>query len=443
MLSNILQSKNYELVFQTGSILENININDSNACDTDIDELGSSYGKSVVNFLNIVRNEIIPAMSTTENMLASAIADKDFDSKKTFDIVKLGLPSLFSNLKEHGGLNVVGNGMLPVASVTLPIPKKEEIRNWFITDSEDINYDISDILENTSDDELIDLWEKYLYSFSGDNILLKDMNLFHYSKVKELSLLYAVVRNLTTRDPGEVSNLMGFRSSVVNIFDFVKVIISKYIDLIDVSNANTKLVHSVRLIKDISTIYVFEQGYNSFLENSVYGVDSIIGYAITKLASDNAIMSCNVETIAGNEESFYKAYNRNIDMLKLKQNRARIEGHLLTYRVYGPTIYRDVISKQSSTIEEATFLEIYRILLVKTEEENDELDVELFVKNLFSMIYPRVKRFLNITSQMDSDSIDSGLSLSPNEVILYATLELITSELMDQVTVREVPTYKV
>ena len=81
--------------------------------------------------------------------------------------------------------------------------------------------------------------------------------------------------------------------------------------------------------------------------------------------------------------------------------------------------------------------------MIKSEEEVNELDVELFVRNLFGMIYPRLKKFLDITTQIDSDGVESDLTMTPNEVILYATLELITSELMDQVTVNEVSSYKV
>lgn len=442
MLEKLLSNKNKELVFKSGSILENINSTDKDAMVTDIDEIGSSYGKNVVVFLNTVRNEIVPAMDKVENILLESIQNKNFTIQNTYNIVKLTLPSLFVNLEEYGGLNLVGNGALPLASVTLPTPKKEDIRNWFVTDSDDINYDLEEVLTRKSDDELVDLWEKYIYSFSADNMLLKDLNLFHYSKTEELMLIYAAVRNLSMKDPGEVSNLMAFKNSIVSIYDFVKAIIKKYISLYNVS-AETKLVHNIRIINNYTNIYVFDKAYEKFIEQSVNGVDSIIGYAIVTLRTDTTMFSATIEKVLEKEDEYYKANMRNIDMLKLKSNKDKIEGYVLTYRVHGSRIYKEVISELSSTVQEETFNTIYKDLLIKTEEEHNELDVELFVRNLFGMIYPRLKKFLDITTQIDSNGVESDLTMTPNEVILYATLELITSELMDQVAVNEVSSYKV
>lgn len=442
MLEKLLSNKNKELVFKSGSILENINSTDKDAMVTDIDEIGSSYGKNVVVFLNTVRNEIVPAMDKVENILLESIQNKNFTIQNTYNIVKLTLPSLFVNLEEYGGLNLVGNGALPLASVTLSTPKKEDIRNWFVTDSDDINYDLEEVLTRKSDDELVDLWEKYIYSFSADNMLLKDLNLFHYSKTEELMLIYAAVRNLSMKDPGEVSNLMAFKNSIVSIYDFVKAIIKKYISLYNVS-AETKLVHNIRIIDNYTNIYVFDKAYEKFIEQSVNGVDSIIGYAIVTLRTDTTMFSATIEKVLEKEDDYYKANMRNIDMLKLKSNKDKIEGYVLTYRVHGSRIYKEVISELSSTVQEETFNTIYKDLLIKTEEEHNELDVELFVRNLFGMIYPRLKKFLDITTQIDSNGVESDLTMTPNEVILYATLELITSELMDQVAVNEVSSYKV
>jgi len=442
MLEKLLSNKNKELVFKSGSILENINSTDKDAMVTDIDEIGSSYGKNVVVFLNTVRNEIVPAMDKVENILLESIQNKNFTIQNTYNIVKLTLPSLFVNLEEYGGLNLVGNGALPLASVTLPTPKKEDIRNWFVTDSDDINYDLEEVLTRKSDDELVDLWEKYIYSFSADNMLLKDLNLFHYSKTEELMLIYAAVRNLSMKDPGEVSNLMAFKNSIVSIYDFVKAIIKKYISLYNVS-AETKLVHNIRIIDNYTNIYVFDKAYEKFIEQSVNGVDSIIGYAIVTLRTDTTMFSATIEKVLEKEDEYYKANMRNIDMLKLKSNKDKIEGYVLTYRVHSSRIYKEVISELSSTVQEETFNTIYKDLLIKTEEEHNELDVELFVRNLFGMIYPRLKKFLDITTQIDSNGVESDLTMTPNEVILYATLELITSELMDQVAVNEVSSYKV
>ena len=169
MLATLLSNKNMELQFKSGSLLENINTVSEEAMVVDIDEIGSSYGKNVISFLNTVRNEIIPAMDRVETMLLDSIQNKNFVIKNTHNIVKLTLPTLFSNLNEHGGLNLIGNGSLPLTNVSLPVPSKEDIRNWFITDSEDINYDVTGILDSKTDEELMNLWEKYIYAFSADN----------------------------------------------------------------------------------------------------------------------------------------------------------------------------------------------------------------------------------------------------------------------------------
>lgn len=442
MLEKLLSNKNMELKFKTGSLLENINFRSDEAMTTDIDVIGSSYGKNVISFLNTVRNEIVPAMDKVETMLLESIQNKNFEVKNAYNIVKLNLPSLFSNLNEHGGLNMIGNGSLPMSSIILPTPKKEDIRNWFITDSEDINYDVNVVLETKTDEDLVNIWEKFIYAFSNDNILLKDLNIFSYSKLDELVLLYAAIRNLTMKDPGEVSNLMAFKKSVVDMFDYIKNIIKKYIALYNAS-AENKLVHTIKINDDVTNIYVFDTAYDKFIDQSVHGVDSIIGFGIISLRDDNTTFAMYLDKMLENENTYYKAHMRNIDMTKLKSNKDKIEGYILTYRVHGSRIYKDVISELSSTVSEDTFNNIYKEVLIQTESENKELDVELFVRNIFSAIYPRVKKFLDITVQMEFNGLESELSLTPNEVILYSTLELITSELMDQVDVKEVSTYKV
>ena len=288
----------------------------------------------------------------------------------------------------------------------------------------------------------MNLWEKYIYAFSADNILVKDLSLFSYSKLDELVLLYVAIRNLTMKDPGQVSNLMTFKKNVVDMFDYVKGVIKKYISLYNVSSEN-KLVHTIKIMDDVTNIYVFDRAYETFLEKSVHGVDSIIGYAIIALRRDSTTFATYVNDVLENEDQYYKVNMRNIDMLKLKTNKDKIEGYLLTYRVHGSRIYKEVISELSSTVSEETFNKLYKEVLNTVEQENKELDVELFVRKVFCAIYPRVKKFLNITVQLESEGIESGLSLTPNEIILYSTLELITSELMEQVDVKEVATYKV
>ncbi len=442
MLEQLLSNNNKELSYKSGSILENINTTSEEAMISDIDELGASYGKNVISFLNTVRNEIIPAMEKTETMLLDSIQNKKFEVKNAYNIVKLDLPALFTNLNNNGGLNMVGNGSIPMTSITLPTPKKEDIRNWFITDSEDINYDTASILESVTDEELIDIWEKYLYSFSTDNILIKDLNLFSYSKLDVVVLLFTALRNLTVKDPVEVSNLMVFKKSIVDMFDYIKNVIKRYIALYNAS-AETKLVHNIKIDRDITNIYMFDAAYDKFINESVYGVDSIIGYGIVSMKNDSNTFALYLNDMLEKESIYYKASMNHIDMVKLKHNKDKIEGYILTYRVHGSRIYKDIISELSSTVSEETFNIIYKEVIKQTEDENQELDVELFVRNVFSGIYPRVKKFLAITVQMESTGIDSDLTLTPNEIILYSTLELITSELMDQVYVKEVPTYKV
>ena len=125
-------------------------------------------------------------MGKVESILLDSIQSKDFGIKSNYGLEIIDMPSLFANLNEHGGLNMIGNGSLPMSSIILPTPKKEDIRNWFITDSEDINYDVSVVLETKTDEDLVNVWEKFIYAFSNDNVLLKDLNIFSYSKLDEL-----------------------------------------------------------------------------------------------------------------------------------------------------------------------------------------------------------------------------------------------------------------
>ena len=438
-----ISKENKELGFKSGGLLETINDGSPEARTADIDEMGVTYAKSVSNFIGSVKNNVIPAMDKMSECILSSLDLNSTGIHTGYNLITLNIPLLFTNLEEHGGLTMLGNGELPIASTGLPLPEIEDIRNWFITDSEDINYDAENYLASTTDEELLKIWEKYFLDFSASNVFIKDLSLLHFTKVKELVLLYCAIKNLTVKTPDFVTNLATFKSSVINMFDYIKYVISKYVKFYELY-AETKVVQNIRIVGDVVNIYTFDKAYETFSQKSVYGVDAILGFAIDNRDTiDVSNVSITVERLLEVESEMHNVQQGFIDFSKLNAVKENSAKHIYAYKVMSTKIYNDIVKELPVEVSEDLFKSIYDSTVIEIEKSNSETDVELFSLTFFGNLFPRVKRFFTITQQTEKISNDGLAGLKPKEIALYSTLELIVLELLDEVYVRDIVTYKV
>lgn len=438
-----MNRENKIIVFKNGGLLETINISNPESRLHDIDVMGSTYGKSVSSFVTSVKNTLIPAMDKLQNCIESSIDKKSNEIKTGYELVKLDLPLLFENLDTHHGLVMTGDGSLPLSSASIPLPEVDDVRNWFLTDSVDINYDVEDLLLSTSNEELLKIWEKYFTDFSSTNVLLKDLSLLHYANIKDIALLYCVIRNFTTKTPDYVSNLATFKTNATTMFDYIKSVITKYINFYNLYS-DTRVVQNIRHVKDLTLVYTFDKAYDTFLDKSVYGVDSILGFAILKkddLLTSNVFIS--VENLLLEENTMQNAQKQFINITKLnavKENRTK---HIYAYKVMGDKVFEDIIKPLPLEVSKEHYQKIYNQTIMEVENESVETDIELFTLKFFSNLIPRVKRFFSITAQTEKLSDVETNKLTPLEIALYSTLELIVLELLDEVYVRDIPTYRI
>lgn len=439
--AEFLHNQNKAIDFAHASILASINDSDVKNADEettprqdDINAIGIPLGDKYAGLASITKKELAPKLFKLSEEL-QILLDGSIVSNVTLAKINTVNPNaLFENLEEVGALKLTGSGVMPTGLVTLPIPEPQSIKDMFLTNSEDVNYYIESILEEYSSEDLIKIWEKYIFNFYSDNEVLETLLVNPLPYSNELMLIYGGVRNMYEKGHPLIEATDGFKMRMYDILEVVKRTITRYNAVFKINKLNRNLVVNNREKEVVVLGPLFEE----FIENSVYGVDTIMGFS--KYALKANVRSVTVDELLEREEFYYNEYKHYVNIEKVTQSKINESNIMATYKLNFSKFLEVIESLPviDNPGEEALRKSYFNYIENYYKNENIS-NAENFVFNYFKTLIPLLGRFLNNGEKIVKAG---GENYNGNEVALYNILTLITEDVMSGVKVIEVNTFK-
>ncbi len=395
----------------------------------DIDAQGIPLGDKYAKLAVTTKETLAPKLFKLSEELQELIDNSLVNDVSLAKVTLIENNSLFVNLEEAGGLDLVGSGNMPTGLITLPIPDVETIKSMFLTNSDDVNYYLESILEEYSSEDLIKVWEKYIYNFYDGNEILETLMINPLIHSTDLMLVYGAIRNMYEKGHPLIDNNEGFKERMFDMLEVVKKTITRYNN----SYRSNKMQRNLVVFNREKEIFVLAPHYEEFIENSTNGIDTLMGF--NKYGLKSNIRSITVEEIMNNEDFYYTEYKHYINIEKLSQSKINENNILSTYKLnFGK--FMDVINSLPIVQNpgEEVLKPAYVVFLENYYKSENISSAENFVFNYFKTLIPLLGRFLDGGEKIVKTS---GENYSPKEIALYNIVTLITEEVMSGVIVTE------
>lgn len=386
----------------------------------------------VSNEVSTYKNKFIPFLKEYKEAVATiAGSKKPMIDMTRYGIVEVSIPAIIREYMNDGQFVIESDNFdLPISILSLPNPgNAEAIRRYAMSASPSLNVLITELLDNYSDQELIDFWDKYLLNISGSNDNIDSLSYRYNKKLDDLALLYLIVRNLKTITPEDLNVDISLYNKIMDLFS-VRI---TYLITLAVTNYKN-FVKINRLIVDIadnSIIYVNSDVYSKYCEQDNCTVEGLLGILFAKdINSNNYLLLDIIENVGSYEIMF----NNKIKLETIATKTAEVNIYRAAYSIALADLYKHLmpeveevlrydLNTSTKIVEKFTSSLEFSIL-----EDIDTLATSIVTDVLIDN--DNFKRFVKYI-----ENYSAVKDITPNEAASFATLELIVDYLLSQVRV--------
>jgi len=391
----------------------------------------------VIKLSSLIANEV----STYRNLLIPFI--KDYRSKVE-EIVNQRLSNININdievetievpliLKEYVKRDIIGASdsqvILPISSISIPTPSVEDIKRYLHSESPIINDYINELLNEFTDEELLNVWEKYLGNISKSNDNLTMVRIYAPINVNEVMLTYLLTDKLMDNIPeGIVASAETYNKVMGLLKDKLRN------DLTYIYKQMLNALDTKRLVAKVDgkTVYVHKEVYGEFLKE--FPVEVLFGLAIDKDAKlVNKHYLYDIKTSADVYAANWKQY---VKMKKLAVDEIGI------YRMAYTVAIGDALKEAPSEINEYLVNDNVGQLenIIRDEVRNEPLyelkDTVAMSRELISEYIFDNENFEKFLENM-TDYSKTNPELNSKEVASLAVLDMVIDYLTMQVTTK-------
>lgn len=437
MISEILTNKGKGINFKYGSAIGRINTDES-SFNEDLGTITNLYVNEANIFLEEMRNVVSPTIKLFSELITNNFNKNSVNLTSKYNLKLVGDVELFDLLKDDGKLSVIGNGLLPQGiMIGFPLDEKEDdMKSFFLTGENEIDNIVFPIINKYSNEELRRIWDVYMLDFSGTNTSLTELEYLHFKNVDKIVLIYCALHNILKGKMKYVLNSDIFEKNKVTVEDFIKNVINKYNNYIRITK-DKNLVLNYSSLNNVYDIYVSGDLYNTYLEESEFGVDSIVGFVIDSV-KNNGSTSVTLETIKEYGENYKNIYLSTYKMDQLKNARENIESRRNTLNVLAYNFIESIKTNfANNRIIKADLSKEFELnTFLKTIEEK-ELDnpTALSIK-IVSFFNSEISEFISIM-EAQNKFLDNKEDMS-KEAALYAVIVRLINKLFDDVDLVDV-----
>lgn len=380
--------------------------------------------------IEFMKGYIVPRIDKLGAYYQDQINALNKDPDTILDIKVLKEYDLIENLNDANILDIKGNGELNPTSINIPPVNKEDVRSHYVAPTNDVNLDIKPILDSRSDDELLDLWDKYFNNFNKTNALANNLKYFNYRHIEDIQLLYVLCRNFEDEVPDTVVNgLDRVGTDLLVIKEFILSCMKLYRDYYNTYLTHGRLIHKVEKKDAMRVIYVVEGAYVEFLSKSAHGNDTISGY-VYQLDND-ATGAIDLDVMLENDFKYYHVDVTRIKSEKLAEvskNKRLLEAMYIQSANNIVELLSDSDGALGALSVEGVVDHINRLLSYPDVSQVKIYRPKEMAYLIIGSLYPAIKQFLD-------DMVEVSLNnpnMNANETALYASINMVTSIVTDQ-----------
>lgn len=436
MIAEILAGKGKGINFKYGSAIGRINTDES-SYNEDLATITNLYVTEATIFLEEMKTIVSPTIKLFNELITSNFNNNAVNLIPSYKLNLLGDVELFELIEDK--LTIVGNGLLPQGiMVGFPLDENEDdMKSYFITGDSDIDNAVIPVLNKYSNEELRKIWDVYMLDFSGTNSSLLELEYLHFKHIDKVVLIYAALQNIFKGKMKYVLNNDVFERNKTTVEDFIKNVINKYNKYISINKTNNQLVINYSVLDGKYNIYVLGDLYNTFLEESDFGVDSIVGFVVDS-AKNKGSLSASYDNIKEYGENFKNIYLSTYKLDQLKNARENIEARRTTLKVLSYNFIETVKTRFSETriIKMNLDKEFELNTFIANIEEKELANPMTLSIKILSFFNSEISTFIS-TMEAQNKFLDNKEDMS-KEAALYAVIVRLINKLFEDVDLVDV-----
>ncbi len=436
MIAEILAGKGKGINFKYGSAIGRINTDES-SYNEDLATITNLYVTEATIFLEEMKTIVSPTIKLFNELITSNFNNNAVNLIPSYKLNLLGDVELFDLIEDK--LTIVGNGLLPQGiMVGFPLDENEDdMKSYFITGDSDIDNAVIPVLNKYSNEELRKIWDVYMLDFSGTNSSLLELEYLHFKHIDKVVLIYAALQNIFKGKMKYVLNNDVFERNKTTVEDFIKNVINKYNKYISINKTNNQLVINYSVLDGKYNIYVLGDLYNTFLEESDFGVDSIVGFVVDS-AKNKGSLSASYDNIKEYGENFKNIYLSTYKLDQLKNARENIEARRTTLKVLSYNFIETVKTRFSETriIKMNLDKEFELNTFIANIEEKELANPMTLSIKILSFFNSEISTFIS-TMEAQNKFLDNKEDMS-KEAALYAVIVRLINKLFEDVDLVDV-----
>lgn len=397
---------------------------------TEFNNVVEEIASKVTNEIGVYKNIFMPMLKEYIEIVNNIIVDRSPKSDiSKYRINVVAIPDYIKELVKKGAVPNNGNIFeLPISSLSIPAP--DNIRDYFKSTSASEYMLIEELLTNKSDEDLKNIWEKYLLNVSGTNDAITNFRYKALGNIEEAALLIALVSNLKVNPPEKYNVKPDTYNNIMQTFyrklmEDISLAIEEYDSLVDI---NILFLNS----DDKYTINVIKPVYNKFLKDA--SVDVLLGYAISE---DKSAANRALNNVLVKKDEYLNKWNSHVKLTNLANKLESSNLYRLAYTFAVPELLKDIPSSVAEYISDDTdFIRNYVEGFVKAlnaDQLHDVYKTSSYI--LATMIMDKNNNFYRFLLSMEEyKRLDK--TLDQKETASLATLDLITKYILQQLELK-------
>jgi len=360
--------------------------------------------------------------------------NKVLESKKPknpihdYKVTVVDIPDYVKHLMSKGTIHANATYVeLPVSNVIIPAPK-ENIRSYFKVASTSEQTYVDELLSIYSDDDLRNIWEKYLLNVSGSNDNIANLPYTDLSNMNDVALLFTLVSNIKTNIPDGVSVNEGTYSKVMR--NFYNALVA---DLAILTRTFNDYVKSKRLVIKLTDteVKVVKPIYNVFLKEQ--RVEVLLGLLITGPKNINSLL---LNDILVNANNYLNAWEQKVRLTNISMKLEHKNSYKLAYKFAIPLLMEEIADSAKKYVSgTVTELELDVEEYLNTLDSDGVMEIEEVAAFVVPNIVMEESNFYEfLTSMIEYKELDD--KLSNKEAASLATLDLIVDYITQQLLVK-------
>lgn len=424
LVAQELTNKNLFLNVYDQSIFKAI---DQNSNDTNL--ICKNLANKINNELILVKNKLRPFMNDLAKDIEEVLNNTDVESEiSKYAIETVDVPTLISELELLG---IVGKAREPmslgVSTVSIKMPAKEDIKKYFVHPNSAADVSVAKLLTKYSEDDLINLWDKYLTSVSSTNSNIKELGFNASERVDEYLLLQTAIANLLkeeSKDLKEAEMLQLLQSEVSNVLAIVK-------EKILAGRSSGMLIIKV----DGTKAKVDAELYNKFISEG-NTPEVILGYIVKNSDDVTAGMYANV---LANKDEYLSLWNAKVQMASFQESNNNMKRYRTVYDIVLNNLYKEGLPKDLQELATPNYGEAKARLdqLLTTYKPEEVLDYNLVARDIVGEVIFPDTNFSHFARSITSFS-KMNPNITPQDAATSASLDFIIDFLLQQVYVGDI-----